>query len=304
MPELLSDQDRIKQMLADGKLTAAEAEQLLEALGDMNDAEATLDAAEADIQEMVEQSKREVEEAEEVETSIVKQKEPKEPLDEELNWVSINMLFGDIDIRVDQSLTEPVADNNRGSFVKEGNVYRLKQGNTKKRKTQTDSLEDIAKNVGDMVSGFFSKTGDLSVRIPKGFAVEVSSKAGDVDVDGAAYLDAELLAGDLDASNIGGIRANMAAGDIDVSLKVKDGKNLIKLSAGDVDVDILPGSSVEIQGSVSMGDFRLRAPAHIEETIEIEDRMMGGAFTAKVAEGDALLVIEVSAGDLDVKVME
>lgn len=302
MPELLSDQDRIKQMLAEGKLTAAEAEQLLEALGDMSDVEAGLDAAEADIQETVEQSKREVAEAsEEVKTSVVKQKEP---LDEELNWVSIDMLFGDIDISVDESLTEPVADNNRGSFVKEGNVYRLKQGHAKKRKTQTDSLEDIAKNVGDIVSGFFSKTGDLSVRIPKGFAVEVSSKAGDVDVDGAAYLDAELLAGDLDASNIGGIRANMAAGDIDVSLKVTEGKNLIKLSAGDVDVAILPGSSVEIEGSVSMGDFRLRAPAHIEETLEIEDRMMGGSFTAKVAEGDALLIIEVSAGDLDVKVIE
>lgn len=319
MPETAqSDRDRVFMMLEEGKITADEAKQLLEALGVSEKIESDMQELEAELKESTEQSKQDslAEENEQEAAPLEEQSRETEEQDvstelsNDLNWLSIKMLAGDLDIRVDPNITEPIVDKGKVTFRKEGNVYSIGRRNIKRGKSLTgnledmaNNLEDVAKDIGNFVSDIFQGlTGDLKVRIPPQFAVDINSKAGDVDVDGAVYLKAAMLAGDLDARNIGGVHINMAAGDVDIRMKPTSGENYIKLAAGDLDIEIEKGSSVRIGASVVLGEVDLKGPQELQESVNHNKRIAGGDFTVKVGEGEASLEIDLHAGDLDVVV--
>ncbi len=300
----LTPKERVIAMLEEGKISREEADQLLEALGDVSEVETTLKAVDEEVRETAARAEakpvaeiRQPENLSSREADVVTQ--PSSKADQTgLNWVIIEMLAGDLDIKVDASLTEPKITNGKASFEKKGNRYFIQRS-----KAKVNNSGDPLKDFGNMVAGFISGLhGDLEISIPKGFGVEVNSKAGDVDVEGAAFLKANLLAGDLDAQNIRGVDLHMAAGDVDLSLDLSEGSHTVKLAAGDIDVKILPGSSVTVEGSVSMGDFKLRAPESIEPSLEINRTMMGGDFKAILGGGDAHLNIDLSTGDIEVKI--
>jgi hypothetical protein len=304
MSELsLTPKDRVIAMLEEGKISREEADQLLEALGDVSEVETTLKAVDEEVRDTAARANSEpaeIGQPENVrfrEADVVTKSSSKSEL-KELNWVRVEMLAGDLDIKVDASLSEPKITNGKASFEKNANIYTIRRS-----KAKTNNSGDPLKDFGNMVAGFISGLhGDLEISIPEGFGVEVNSKAGDVDIEGAAFLKANLLAGDLDAQNIGGVDLHMAAGDVDLSLKLLEGNHTIKLAAGDIDVRILPGSSVTVEGSVSMGDFKLRAPESIEPSLEINKTMMGGDFKAILGGGAAHLDIDLSTGDIEVNI--
>lgn len=300
----LSYKDRVLAMLTEGKISQEEANQLLEALDDASEVEASMQAVASEIRETARSVQNETAKPvvqEETTSRDRGQEGTKEAFRRtDLSWVVIEMLAGDIDIRLDASLSEPVVSKGKAYFDKAGSIYMLKRN-----KAKQDSSGDYLKEIGNMVASLLNGLhGDLKLLIPPGFGVEIHSKAGDVDVQGAAFLKAHLLAGDLDAKDIGGIELHMAAGDVDVSLNIQEGQHSINLTAGDVDIELLPGSSLKLEGSVSMGDFKLTAPKTIENSLKINNTLMGGDFSAVIGDGEASLSIDLSTGDLDVKVID
>jgi hypothetical protein len=116
----ISDQDRILAMLESGKITAEEAKKLLNALHDLEgfapESVATTQAqprpAPAD--------ERSAEVSQGAATATPKATESPWP------WVVIDTFVGDLVIRADASINEPVVDNHDDvTFVQEGENYRL-----------------------------------------------------------------------------------------------------------------------------------------------------------------------------------
>ncbi|CAN5887347.1 hypothetical protein BH24DEI2_BH24DEI2_00560 [soil metagenome] len=308
-----SDQERIQALVTRGKITQAEADRLVAALQDSdssNTDSGTVEPAEAsrgevergtnsaaDLIQNTLQHETVIEESNTARTAAAQI--PEENLPEELRWVRVSMFTGDLDVCVDPGLSEPAVDGEPTHFEvrKTGEDYvvgpvRREQDRAPRREGIDGFIDGITEFVGDLVGHI---GGDLNVRIPVGFGIILDSKAGDVDVRDVPFVKASLVAGDLDLRNVGGIDLSMSAGDVDASLRLTSGTHRIKVSAGDVDVTLLNGSSVSVVGAVSMGDVDADAPLSTKRT------GMGGSLSGQVGDGRAKLELSVSAGDLDVR---
>ena len=294
----MTDKERVLALVEEGKITAEEADRLLAALGDVEGLEADMQAVEQEVERETNPPEitaisglprpgTDVEKAFGLKPPNGERQQKDSSLPPNLNWVRVNLLAGDIDISVDDSLSEPVVDG-KASVFREGEDFVIKPG----AKSSGDSF-------GDRISSFVGRFGDLNIRIPPGYGVDISSKAGNIDVENVPFLKGNMLAGDIDAKNIGGVDLSLSAGDIDMSLRPISGKHRIMATAGDVDVILLEGSSVHLEGAVSMGDFKIKGfEAKQNKSIT------GGGFSGRVGEGAATLNIQLSAGDLKVKANE
>jgi hypothetical protein len=273
----MSDQDRILALLESGKISAEEAKQLLNALSDL---ETIPDTYQGDAQEAPAQSADGAPQAAEVRLKATS--ETPWP------WVIIDTFAGDLHIRVDASIREPVVDNHDDvTFVPEGDNYRVK------------FPADFGQPQG-FLENFIAKVrrGDLSVRVPEGYGVDLNLKAGDVTLEGVAHLRGVVLAGDVDASQLKSIDFTLRAGDFDASLLLTEGEHAITASAGDLDITLLPGSSVTIDGDVNIGD------ASYPSSFSRKKRLVGQAFHGQIGGGQAKLSINLSAGDISVRSSE
>ncbi len=287
----MTEQERVKALLAEGKISQEEADLLLSALEDIDKAETAVDdvAQEVSKQAAVGESSDNAE-ASDMPFAAAKAPDPaavKTP--QGLSWVRINVLAGDLSIRLDPSLTAPAVDG-KATIRKQGNDYLIAY----------ERAED--KSLAGLITGFMRRMDDLNVRIPPGYGVELKSKAGDVDIDGVPYLKGNLLAGDINATNLGGIDLSMSAGDLDVGLLLSEGEHRVQLTAGDVDIKLLKGSSVKITADVNIGDLDFKGPAELKESLQTKRRMMGGHVEATLGEAAASLEVQLRTGDLQLEV--
>lgn len=304
----MTEQERILQMVDSGKLSQREAAEILAALSDLEAADTQLGEAQEEIRaEVTEETPTETSrgpQAERVKSAAKSDNASAEPCKENLpegfSWLKINMLAGDIDVRTDNSLTEPVIDKGNAQLVQEGKDYIVRGTAKQAREKHKEGLDGFLEGVNDWVAALTSRVGDLSVRVPEGYAVFIESKAGDVDVVGVAYLKANLMAGDIDIRDVGGLDISASAGDIDVDFKPTSGMHRIQATAGDVDVKLQKGSAVTFTGSVNMGEIDLER--HDGGTIERRGGHIGGSASTVVGAGTASFDISLSAGDLDVTV--
>ena len=188
------------------------------------------------------------------------------------------MLAGDLDVHVDSSLSEPIFEG-KAELTRRGDDFEIRQ---RPRRKEGESILDNLLN--------WVKAGDLRVRIPAGYGLEVQSKAGDIDVRDVPYLKGKLLAGDVDAQEIGGVDLVLQAGDVDVSLHLMAGEHRLKAKAGDVDIVLLAGSSVTAKGNISAGSL------HVEGPFTRQESMTGGRFEGTVGAGAARLEVDLMAG--------
>lgn len=289
----MTDKERVLALVEEGKITQEEADRLLAALGEVEELEGDMESVERELTATSEApqvsavSKGAERNPGETDTSAGEKVSRETDLPKDLHWVRVNLMAGDIDIKVDDSLNEPIVEG-KANVVKEGDDFVIKLG----AKKTDDSF-------GDMISGFVGKFGDLDIRIPPGYGVDINSKAGDINIKDVPFLKGKMLAGDIDAKNIGGANVSLSAGDIDISLRPVSGEHRIVATAGDVDITLLEGSSVHLEGAVSMGDFRARG-------FEVKENksLTGGGFSGCIGEGAATLNIQLSAGDLDVRAHE
>lgn len=305
-----SDQERIESLVVEGKITQEEAARLLAALKDTDieddagvDREVERDSAggEIPVETMATDNHRRLASG----NAAAPAAEPPSNQDvrsfadlpEELRWVRVSVLAGDLDIRMDPSLREPVVEGESAHFEvkKDGDGYVV--GPARRDKApRREGVDGLIDEVGKFVGGIVGRIGgDLDIRIPRGFGVILDSKSGDVDVQGVPFVKGSLLAGDLDLRDVGGIDLSMSAGDVDASLRLSSGKHRITVSAGDVDVRLLEGSSVQVTGGVSMGDVEAESPLTVKRT------GMGGSLSGQIGDGSAELELSVSAGDLEVR---
>ncbi len=208
---------------------------------------------------------------------------PTSSAQEVTRWVTVSMLAGDLDVHVDTSLSEPVFEG-KAELTRRGDNFEIRQ---RPRQKEGESILDNLLN--------WVKAGDLRVRIPAGYGLEVQSKAGDINVRDIPYLKGKLLAGDVDAQAIGGVDLVLQAGDVDVSLRLTAGEHRLKAKAGDVNVVLLAGSSVTTKGNISAGSL------HVEGPFTRRESMTGGRFEGTVGAGTARLEVDLMAGDVSVK---
>ncbi len=291
----MSEQDRIQALVEEGKISQQEAALLLEALQDPE--QNTEGNTEREEDERVNVSKpitpphppTSLSNAEPIASTPPPGAEPpfKAPstssTQEVTRWVTVSMLAGDLDVHIDTSLSEPAFEG-KAELTRRGDDFEIRQ---RPRQKEGESILDNLLN--------WVKAGDLRVRIPAGYGLEVQSKAGDIDVEDVPYLKGKLLAGDVDAQDIGGVDLVLQAGDVDVSLRLTAGEHRLKAKAGDVDIVLLAGSSVTAKGTISAGSL------HVEEPFTRQESMTGGRFEGTVGAGAARLEVDLMAGDVSVK---
>ena len=289
-----TDQERIQALVAQGKITQEEATRLLSVLKN-SEIEETGEAEREAEREAARESPR----AEVVrEARDVARAQKKDDLPQGLRWVRASMLTGDLNICVDPALSEPEVDGEAAQFEvkRDGDDFVIRPLKRKKDKVpRREGLDGLVDGVSEFVGGLFERMGDLKVRIPAGFGVVVDSKAGDVRVSGAPFVKARLLAGDLNVQDVGGVDLGLSAGDVNASVRLTKGEHRVKLSAGDLNITLLEGSSVRVTGGISMGDADADAPLSVRRT------GMGSSLTGQVGGGEASLEVSVSAGDLEVR---
>ncbi len=202
-------------------------------------------------------------------------------------WVTIQLLAGDLSVRVDPSLEEPRVRGDHGDL----SVERCEGGF---RIAHAQPSGD-----GGWVDRLMSKMrhGDLDVRIPAELGVELAMTAGDVVLRDVPYLRGRLTAGDLDATGLRGIDFATAAGDVDVELLLTSGSHLLRATAGDVSVRLKQGSSARLTGSVSIGDASVKGG-----DLKEERRGVGHAFSGTVGKGEAEFRVSATTGDVKVRV--
>lgn len=304
----MNETERIRKMAAEGTITDAEAERLISVLSDIDRAEAEL-AASGEAMEA--QARQAVASGASTEGDPTSEEAPAggsggaaaagaaaapaadgadaaaNVAPEGTRWLHVSLLAGDVDVRVDPSLDDVDLGGDTDALRLEPTEdgYRLRH----EREARGDSWVDR----------FLSRlrSGDVRIRLPTGYGLDLDVTAGDVDLDGVPYLRGRLTSGDLSARGLKGVDLVTSAGDIDLDMTLTEGRHRLRATAGDVDVALAASSSVAVRGSVSIGSASVRAPG-----FDVERRGIGQHFEGRVGDGAASLDVHVTTGDIKVKV--
>lgn len=275
----VTDVERVRNMLAEGKISASEAERLIAVLEEV-------DAVERDLEAVGNEADRVSADPPAPPADGSHDRQPTRDATVPGRWVLVSMLAGDLDVRLDDGIVEPVVAASDGSgpeveVVPDGDGFRISQF-------------PAGKDFFDRLLGGLRR-GDLDIRLPPGFNLRLDVKAGDITVRDVPFLAGRLLAGDLDASGLQGIDLTMQAGDVDLDLAPTTGRHRVRVSAGDVTVRLQPQSSVQVEGRVSIGEARIAGSA-------AERSGLGASFATTVGAGAATLDLQLSTGQLSVEV--
>lgn len=203
-------------------------------------------------------------------------------------WLHLSLLAGDIDVRADATLEE-VELSGHGDWLR---LERAPDGYTLRHEREAQGDSWVDRFLGRL------RGGKVHVRVPAGYGLDLDVTAGDVDLEGVPYLRGRLTSGDLSARGLRGVDLVTAAGDIDLDMTLTEGRHRLRATAGDVDVRLGAGSSVTVDGSVSIGSASVRAPG-----FDVDRRGIGQRFEGRVGDGAASLEVHVTTGDIDVKVV-
>jgi hypothetical protein len=300
----MDDRERIEALVADGRITRAEADRLMQVLDDIDGTEEQLDAVGEEVrghslddQESVARGTAAGERSHAKPGAtgplppVPPPPAPPRDVTEQENgrrWVEVQLLAGDLEIRVEEGLKTPTVT---GHGPGELSLEKTERGFRLNGRVGTDGSSLLSRLLGGITRG----TVELSV--PPGWGVKLDMKAGDVEVRGPlAFLKGNLLAGDLDADELHGVDLQLKAGDLDLALRLSDGNHRIQALAGDVNVRLFEDSDVKLSGRVNIGDLSL------PREWTSRDRGIGAAFEHTLGKGSARLALELGTGDLDVEV--
>lgn len=296
----MDEKERIRNMVAAGTITEAEADRLLSVLSEIDEAEAELAAS----GEAMETEARSLEGAPRAVPAPAPPAAAGDPVaatasgrtppsgelaPEGTRWLHVSLLAGDLDLRAEPSIEEvQLVGNTEGlRLERSADGFALHH----EREARGDSWVD--RLLGRL------RSGHVQVRIPAGYGVDLAVTAGDVDLVDVPYLRGRLTSGDLSARGLKGVDLVTSAGDIDLDMTLSEGKHRLRATAGDVDIRLGAGSSVAVTGSVSIGSASVRAPG-----FELNRRGVGQRFEGSIGDGAATLEVHVTTGDIDMKVRD
>jgi hypothetical protein len=216
----MSEQERIQALLQAGKITPQEADLLLSAL------------------EEGDQAARQAQESL-GETQYAPPPSAWQP--EGLRWVRVRLTAGELEARLDPSLQMPVAE-----------------GSAEVRQVGAD-LEVTPNMVSSsFLAGLLGRMGSVELRLPPGWGLELDSKAAQVEVQRISFLKGRVAAGNVELEAVEGLDLEVSAGNIDGSLLLRQGQHCLLVSMGNAELDLLPGSSVRLGAGVSLGNLEVK----------------------------------------------
>ena len=133
---------------------------------------------------------------------------------------------------------------------------------------------------------------DLSIE--KAGLVDVIVDNGDISINNAVMLRGKLTSGDVNFDHLSGLDFVVDSGDVSGSLLLTKGTHQLNVTSGDVSLEILEGSNLNLSGYITSGEASLNLP-------EIKKRE-DGYFEAKLGEGAASLNLNVDSGDVSIDV--
>lgn len=248
----MTEQARIQALLKAGKITQQEADLLFSALAE---GEAAAQQAQAVVGE---------------------QHAPPGPANwqpEGLRWVRVRLTAGQLEARLDPALELPVVE-----------------GPAEVRRVGAD-LEIVPETMNaGFLNGLLGRMGTLELCLPPGWGLEVEGKAAQVEAQGIDFLKGRVAVGSVELEAVKGLDLEVTAGNIEGSLLLQEGTHQLRVSMGNAELDLLPGSSVRLSASVSLGNQEIKG---LERNPNGGDRQLG--------EGRARLEVSVRMGNLEIK---
>lgn len=274
----MSDRDRIRALVEEGRISSDEAERLIATLDEIDEVERIL--PEPIVQPVAPVVVGQAEEKIEAVTGPAPRS-----LQDGGGWVVVDGLAGGVKVTVDCSVGEPVLVGDEGvRLEREGSYYRVSQ------------FGGGSGGLVDRLVGGFRRS-SLRLKIPKDYGLELKMKTGQVQVCGElSYLKGSILAGEVDVEAARGVDLSLSAGELNLGLRLLEGKHRVQASVGEVNLTLLSGSSVRVEGRSSIGDVR------VGTRFEKEAQGIGHGFRGQIGSGDADLSVRVSTGAVKVKV--
>ncbi|MGL4609440.1 MAG: DUF4097 family beta strand repeat-containing protein [Trueperaceae bacterium] len=189
---------------------------------------------------------------------------------EDVQWIHVQVLSGDVNISVNPSLQSPSLQSPRADT--DGGLH-----------LQQDKEGHWTINV---------KNDDLELEIPEGFGVLLNVQSGDVQAE-VPVLKGSITSGDVSLENVASLDLSVQSGEVDGTLLLTKGSHQLAVTSGDVSLELLKGSDVALKGRVTSGDISLSSP-------QGELNRENGSFQCRVASGAASFVISVQSGDVDI----
>jgi hypothetical protein len=140
------------------------------------------------------------------------------------------------------------------------------------------------------LSGLLGRVGALKLRLPPGWGLEVAGQAAKVEARGIDFLKGRVAVGNVELEAVKGLDLEVTAGNIEGSLLLQEGTHQLRVSMGNAELDLLPGSSVRLAASVNLGNREIKG---FEHNPNGGDRQLG--------EGRARLEVSVRMGNLEIK---
>jgi Putative adhesin len=211
-----------------------------------------------------------------------------------LQQVFINLNAGDIDVIGVPGDRLEVEGNGVLSIVREDETQTIRIGSSGKmdNPTEVGFLDTVFKAIGRVIPV------NIKVKVPANLPrLEVKAFAGDVDVQGVTgRVQIDLSAGDIKLRDASQFEIISKAGNIKVNTKLENGESKITGLAGEIDVNLAPGSSVSLKASTQAGNVGAKGFI-LSQT---DKRITGGSLEGRLGAGRAKLDVSLSAGDLDV----
>ena len=262
----MNERERIQALLQAGKITEDEARLLMDAL----ETEDEIEGLEGQLGSDPKYARANVSDPKYAQTASGSRyaKADANGYQSGLRWVKVHMLAGNIEASVDPSLQTP----------------QLTRGNADMRSVGQDIELDVQAVRSDFLGGLLGsiKAGDIELKLPEGWGLEVDGKAGEVDVKDVACLRGRVLAGNVELERVHGLDLSVRAGNVEGSLLLTEGQNNLKVSMGNVELKLLEGSNVKVTPHVSLGNVSPNHPP-----------VMG--------DGRALLDVTVSMGNVEIR---
>ncbi len=197
-------------------------------------------------------------------------------------WARISGFCGDLDVRSDPTITEP-SINGSASSEWDGSAFVIRTP-PKDKEGGRGWLQRLHRAAGD-----------LQVRLPEGMGLDLAIAAGDGSVRGVREVRGHFTGGDFDLTGAETLDLTVTAGDVNIRMRPTAGRQRLRATSGDIDLTLLPGSSVAVSGRATCGDLELPGGFNRDGGIATQ------RFSGTVGAGEAELELRLTAGDVSVR---